>query len=69
MTQICNVVRKYLASNRSANLPLFSWGNNEKRETEYTQQVKDERKFPLFSITEDENHFGAWWPGITTQLL
>lgn len=32
MTQICNVVRKYLASNRSANLPLFSWGSERERQ-------------------------------------
>ena len=32
MTQICNVVRKYLASNKSANLPLFSWGSERERQ-------------------------------------
>ena len=32
MTQICNVVRKYLASNRSANLPLFSWVSERERQ-------------------------------------
>lgn len=32
MTQICNVVRKYLASNKSANLPLFSWGSERGRQ-------------------------------------
>lgn len=40
MTQICNVVRKYLASKRSANLPLFSW-DGEKGQADQVQWLTD----------------------------
>lgn len=36
MTQICNVVHKYLASNRSVNLPLFSWGSERGRQNRFS---------------------------------
>ena len=69
MTQICNVVRKYLASNRSANLPLFSWGSERERQDRLSRlsmgkgdsKILDQRKQEQCgNVMQKDGHSTPW---------
>ena len=71
MTQICNVVRKYLASNKSANLPLFSWGSEKRRQDRLSglrmgqvdSNILDQRKQEQCgNVVQKDSHSAPWIP-------
>lgn len=75
MTQICNVVRKYLASNKSANLPLFSWGSERGRQNRLSGLRMDKSDCNILgqrkqeqcgNVVQTDGHSAPWISFIQT---